>query len=76
MDPSNFVVSIVLALEILILTNRLQNASWIINSLKVYKSATLSSSSSSSARRCSVDLLPTLHIAAALATMQFLLSLL
>jgi hypothetical protein len=52
------------------------NASWIINSLKVYKSATLSSSSSSSARRCSVDLLPTLHIAAALATMQFLLSLL
>lgn len=76
MDPSNFVVSILLALEILTLTNRLQNASWIINSLKVYKSATLSSSSSSSASRYSVDLLPALHIAAALATMHILLSLL
>ena len=75
MDPSNFVVRIVLTLEIFAFTDRLQNASWIINSLKVYKSATLSSSSSNSAPQYSVDLLPTLHVAAALATMQILLSL-
>lgn len=76
MDPSNFVASIVLALEIFTLTNCLQNASWIINSLKVYKAATLSGGSSSSASRRAVHLLPTLQIVAALVTMHVLLSLL
>ncbi|KAI9572939.1 glycoside hydrolase family 16 protein [Boletus coccyginus] len=51
------------------------NASWIINSLKVYKSATLFGSSSDSAPRC-VTLLPTLRIVVTLVTMQILLSLL
>lgn len=76
MDPSNFVVSTVLTLAIFTFTNCSQNASWIINSLKVYKAATLSTGSANSAPRCSVDLLLTLHVAAALATMQILLSLL
>ncbi|KAH0838326.1 ribosomal L15-domain-containing protein [Lanmaoa asiatica] len=62
--------------EILTDPSNFVNASWIINSLKVYKAATLSGSSSNSASRCSVDLLSTLHIAAAVATMQILLSLL
>lgn len=68
-------VSTVLSLEISTSRAVLQNASWIINSLKVYKAATLSGSSSS-ASRCSVYLVPTLHIAAVVATMHLLLSLL
>lgn len=76
MGPSNFVVSAGLRIRGPHVTNRLQNASWIINSLKVYKAVTLSSGSSNSALRYFVDLPFALHIAAAVTTMQILLSLL
>ncbi|KAN0100650.1 glycoside hydrolase family 16 protein [Tylopilus felleus] len=62
--------------EILMGPSNFVNASWIINSLKVYKAVTLSSGSSNSALRYFVDLPFALHIAAAVTTMQILLSLL
>jgi len=52
------------------------NASWIINSLKVYKAATLTGNSSDSAPRYLLDLSLTLHVAVVMATVQTLLYLL
>ncbi|KAG6381199.1 ribosomal L15-domain-containing protein [Boletus reticuloceps] len=58
--------------EILTDPSNFVNASWVINSLKVYKAATLSGSASSSAPRSFFVLPLTLHIAIAVAAMQIL----
>ncbi|KAF8140231.1 glycoside hydrolase family 16 protein [Boletus edulis] len=62
--------------EILMDPSNFVNASWVINSLKVYKGATLSGSTSSSAPRSFFVLSLTLHFAIAVAAMQILLTLL
>jgi len=62
--------------EILTDPSNFVNASWIINSLKVYKAATLTGNSSDSAPRYLLDLSLTLHVAVVMATVQTLLYLL
>ncbi|KAF9229309.1 glycoside hydrolase family 16 protein [Gyrodon lividus] len=60
--------------DILMDPSHFVNASWIINSLKVYKSATLLGGSSEAASRHFISVLTILWIAAVVATLQTLLS--